>query len=411
MDPEWVRTRFPALAVDEGPAVAYLDNACTTLKPDVVVKAVMDYYTRFPVCGERSVHRMSNMVSVAVDEGRQALAKATQAQPEDVVFTKNATEAINLVASATDWRPGDVVLTSDKEHNSNFVPWVHLAKTRGVRHIAVPSAPDGGFDESTFHAALDEAGDRLRLASFVHVSNVDGVEFPAARIAKKVHENGGQLMLDVAQSAAHQAVGLARQGADFLALSLHKMMGPSGVGALVAQPEAWQGLGPYQLGGGTVSSSGADGFELLDRPQRYEAGLANYAGLVAVRAGLDFLHGLGFAIAAHDRKLNALATKALSGFEGVTVHGPPASRRSSILPFTIEGFDPHDVALFLDESSDVAVRSGAHCVHSYFQRRGLSGTVRASFHAYNTPEDVERLIEGVRELTAARRAQHVSRKS
>jgi cysteine desulfurase/selenocysteine lyase len=244
----------------------------------------------------------------------------------------------------------------------------------------------------------------LRLVSLVGVSNVDGVAFPIPAIARRVHEAGALLMLDAAQSAAHQHVTLQETGADLVALSLHKMLGPSGVGALVATSEAWDTLGPWQLGGGTVSASGPEGYDLLARPARYEAGLGNFAGLVAVAPALDYLSGIGFdAIAGHDRRLNDHATRLLADIPGVTVHGPAAAQRSSIVPFTVDGLDPHDVALYLDEAADVSVRSGAHCVHSYFARRGMTGTVRASFHAYNTTQDVDRMAEALTALVASMR--------
>jgi cysteine desulfurase/selenocysteine lyase len=236
----------------------------------------------------------------------------------------------------------------------------------------------------------------------VHVSNADGVALPVAKVAKAARAAGARVFVDAAQSAAHGPIGLDALGADFVAVSLHKMLGPSGVGALVGRPEAWDELGPFQLGGGTVVSSGPEGFELAPRPDRFEAGLSNFAGLVAVEAGLAYLTGLGWdGVAANDRRLNARATQGLQAIQGVRVIGPVASERTSIVPFVVDGLDPHDVAGYLDEAADVAVRSGAHCVHSYFARRGLTGTVRASLHAYNTPEDVDRMVAAVAQLAAS----------
>lgn len=411
MDPERVRRDFPFYTTADGPATAYLDNACTTLKPAAVVDAVAEYHARFPVCGERSVHRLSRRVTQAVEAGRQRLAEHTgAAASEDVVFTKNATEAINTVAHGLDWAPGDVVITTDKEHNSNFVPWLRLADTEGVDHRVVPTADDGAFDTDRFAEAVEQAGDRLRLASLTHVSNVDGAVVPVRDAARRVHDAGGLVLVDAAQSAAHGPCGLGELDADFVALSLHKMLGPSGVGALVATESAWEAVAPLMLGGGTVAQSGPAGYELAERPARFEAGLGNYAGLVAVEAGLDYLDGLGLeSVAAHDAKLNERATKALADVEGVRVLGPSWRDRTSILPFVVDGLDPLDVAVYLDERADVAVRAGAHCVHSYFERRGLTGSVRASFHTYNTADDVDRLTRAVSALADRLRTARASR--
>ncbi len=410
MDPKRVRDDFPSYTMADGAPTAYLDNACTTLKPAPVVDAVAEYHAKFPVCGERSVHRLSRRVTEAVEAGRSRLAAHMQAAPEDVVFTKNATEALNTVAQGLSWEPGDVVITTDKEHNSNFVPWLRLARTEQVVHRVVPTRDDGSFDLDAFSEAVEEAGDRLRLASLTHVSNVDGAVVSIRDAARRVHDAGGLLLVDAAQSAAHGPCGLRTLEADFVALSLHKMLGPSGVGALVATPDAWQTVSPLTLGGGTVSQSGPDGYELAERPARFEAGLGNYAGLVAVEAGLDYLAGLGLdAVAAHDARLNERATKALADIEGVQVLGPSWRDRTSIVPFVVDGLGPLDVAVYLDEHADVAVRAGAHCVHSYFERRGLTGSVRASFHAYNTPEEVDRMTEAVEALADGLRTARASR--
>lgn len=411
MNPERVRQDFPFYVEADGMPTAYLDNACTTLKPAAVVDAVAEYHAKYPVCGERSVHRLSRRVTQAVEAGRERLAAhAEAAAAEDVVFTKNATEALNTVAQGLGWARGDVVITTDKEHNSNFVPWLRLAQTHGVDHVVVPTRDDGSFDMDAFSAAVDEAGERLRLASLTHVSNVDGALVPVREAAQRVHDAGGLVLVDAAQSAAHGPCGLRHLEADFVALSLHKMLGPSGLGALVATPEAWQTLSPLTLGGGTVSRSAVDGYELAERPACFEAGLGNYAGLVAVEAGLDYLVGLGLdEVASHDARLNERATKALDAVGGVRILGPPWRDRTSIVPFVVDGLGPLDVAVYLDEQADVAVRAGAHCVHSYFERRGLAGSVRASFHAYNTADDVDRLTEAVATLADGLRTARASR--
>jgi cysteine desulfurase / selenocysteine lyase len=401
MDVERLRADFPVLSrtYPNGPLV-YLDNACSTLKPRPVIDAVRAYYEEYPVCGERSIHRLGHEVTHRVDEGRRRLARFLgAASPDEVVYTKNATEAINLVAHGIRWTRGDVVVTTDKEHNSNWVPWLHRRDTVGIDLRTFASRPDGTFDVASLERVLDAAGDRLRLVSVVHASNADGVVNPVEAIVEAAHDRGALVLVDAAQSAPHHPLDVRRLGADFVALSLHKMLGPSGVGVLWGRREALEALGPFQLGGGTVKKSGPASFEWQDLPNRFEAGLQNYAALAAVEPTIDYLEKAGLdRIETHERDLNEYATRRLTEIPRVTIHGPPAGARGGILPFSVGGLDSHDVAAFLDERRNVAIRSGAHCVHSYFVPRGLNGWARASFYLYNTRAEVDAFAETVGEL-------------
>lgn len=407
MDAERLRQDFPVIsrAFPNGPLV-YLDSACTSLKPRPVIEAVRSYYEERPVCGGRSVHRLGHEVTHLVDEARESMARFVHVRAaDDVVFTPNATAAIHLVAAGISWQKGDVVVTTDKEHNSNWLPWLSLRETRGVQVRTIPSAPDGRFDVAAMERVLDAAGDRLRLVSVVHTSNADGASVPVERVARAAHDRGARMLVDAAQSVPHRPVDVARLGVDYLAVSLHKMMGPSGLGALIGTAESLAALEPAILGGGTVQRSGVNDYELLAAPQRFEAGLQNYAALAAVPAALGYLSALGLdVVEAHERELNAYATRRLSDIGGVSIHGPPAAERGGILPFTIDGLGPHDVALYLDEARNVAVRSGAHCANPYFEARGLDGWVRASFYAYTTRADVDVLVDAVATLARTVRA-------
>lgn len=381
--------------------LVYLDNACSTLKPQPVIDAVTEYYQTLGVCAGRSVHSLGRQVTERVESGRQALARYLGARgPDQVAYTKNATESLNVVAYGLDWNRGDVVVTTDKEHNSNWLPWLDLRQRAGIQVRTIPSKADGGFDREAAVDVMDAAGDRLRLVSVAHVSNADGVEVPTAWLAAQAHERDALCLVDAAQSAPHKRLAVAQSGADFVAASVHKMMGPSGVGVLWASDEGWQRLRPLILGGGTVSRSDADGFERLPGAAGFEAGLQNYGSLVAVGPALEYLERLGpERVEAHANRLNVEATRRLAENVAVQVHGPEARQRAGVLPFTIAGLDPHTVSAFLDEHRNVAVRSGAHCVHAYFSRRGLDGWARASFYAYNSLEDVGALAEAVAELT------------
>lgn len=409
MDIERVRKAFPLLDQPAKDRPIYFDNACTSLKPQSVIDATVEYYRDTPVCGGRSVHRLGEAVSAKVDVARRRLQAFIGARSSDeIVFTKGATESINIVANGLGLERGDVVLTTDKEHNSNWIPWLQLQDRRGIHVVPVPSAPDGSFDEDAFARAVKKAGSKLRLVSMVHVSNADGAQVPARRVADLAHEHHARVLLDCAQSIPHEPIDVRPLGVDFVAASAHKMLGPSGLGFLWGTRDALEGLDPLIFGGGAVGSVTGDTYELHNVPDRLEAGLQNYAALAAFPAALDFLDRVGRDwIQSRDRMLNAHATKRLNEIDGVTIYGPSAAKRGSILPFNVDGLGPHDVALYLDQAKNVAVRSGAHCVNSYFDRQGIDGWVRASFYFYNRREEIDVFADAIEQLVAGIRSTSV----
>lgn len=391
-----LRRDFPLLARADAPV--YLDNACMTLKPTSVIDAVRRYYEETPFCAGRAVYEGSLAVEEAVERGRVALARFLHGAPASTVWTKNATEAVNLVAHAYPWRRGDVILTTDREHNSNLVPWQMLAR-RGVRHEVVPSSPDGTFDGDAWEARLAQ-GDAAFVAA-VHVSNLDGYETPARELVERAHDRNVPVLLDGAQAAAHQPVDLARLGADHYAVSLHKMLGPTGVGALLSAPSALAMLGPFMTGGDTVARTTYEHADLLDAPAKFEAGLQNYAGLAGVEAAVAYLARVGLdAIARHERALAAIAARELDGTKGLQLLGAPLGTRAGIVPFALDALDPHALAILLEDKHRMLVRSGDHCLHSWFNARGVPGAVRASFYLYNTEEEAHAFGAAVRELIA-----------
>ena len=402
MDIERVRKAFPLFDQPAKDRTIYFDNACTSLKPQSVIDATVEYYRDTPVCGGRSVHRLGETVSAKVDVARRRLQAFIGARsPDEIVFTKSATEAINLVANGLGLARGDVVITTDKEHNSNWIPWLRLRERRGITVLPVPSAPDGTFDEAAYARALKQAGTKLRLVSMLHVSNADGAQIPAKRVADLAHEHDARVLLDCAQSIPHEPIDVRQLGGDFIAASAHKMLGPSGLGFLWGTSEALDDLEPLVFGGGAVGTVNADTYDLHKVPMRFEAGLQNYAALAAFPAALDFLDRVGRDwIVSRDRMLNAHATKRLREIQGVTIYGPSAAKRGSILPFNVDGLGPHDVALYLDQAKNVAVRSGAHCVNSYFDRHGIDGWVRASFYFYNRREEIDVFADALEQLVA-----------
>ncbi len=393
------RSDFPALRRRRGRSpVHYLDSACMSLVPTPVLRAMEEYYRYYPGCAGRSLHRFSEEVSHRIEAAREGFARFLGTRdPASIVFVRNATEAINLVGRGLSLRRGDRVLVSDQEHNSNLVLWQRLRAERGVGLDVLALPDDGSFDLAALEAALARG---VTLVSLFHTSNLDGRSLPVREIVERAHAHGARVLLDGCQAAPHVPVDLARIGADFYALSAHKMLGPTGTGVLAAAPGALDGLAPLIVGGETVEWTTLTDHALRPPPHRFEAGLQNYAGVLGAHAALGYLEAAGRdTLAAHDRRLNERASAALRENDRVHVIGPaePAAR-PSILAFTLDGVDPNDAALFLDAGYGVLVRSGRHCVHSWYDRRGLTGNVRASFYLYNDATDVDALVRGVDEL-------------
>jgi len=394
-----VRADFPALRPTAGRRPpTYLDSACMSLVPTVVLEAMEAYYREFPGCAGRSVHRFSEEVERRYEGARGAFARFLgRSDPTGVVFLRNATEAINLVGEGLSWKAGDRVLVSDREHNSNLIVWQRLAAERGIRIEVLPLRDEGGFDADALEAGLARG---VRLVSLYHTSNLDGTTLPIAEITERAHDRGALVLFDGCQAAPHRKVELDRIGVDFYALSAHKMLGPTGTGVLAAAPGPLAGLRPLVLGGETVEWSTLESHALRPPPHRFEAGLQNYAGVIGAHAGIDYLARVGFeAVEAQQLAVNARVSAAFEDEPRIQRLGPADPReRSSVFAFSVDGVDPNDVAVFLDEGHDVLVRSGMHCVHSYYARRELPGNVRASFYLYNDRSDADRLITGLNEL-------------
>lgn len=399
MNPARFRRDFPALAPRDGRrAPSYLDSACMSLVPRSVLRAMEEYYSDFPGCGGRSLHRYAQQVSQRFEGARERFAGFFHAgDPRGVVFLRNATEAINLVGQGTAWKKGDRVLVSDQEHNSNLVVWQRLVRERGIHLDILPLSADGTFDGELLESHLKR---KVRLVSLFHTSNLDGRTLPLREIVEQAHDRGAQVLFDGCQAAPHRPIDFDRSGVDFYAISAHKMLGPTGTGVLLGRPEALMELRPLSLGGETVEWTTLTDHQLRGPPYCFEAGLQNYAGMIGAEAGLDYLEKVGWETVDEVQLAgNQMVTRELWDDPRVTVLGPADPRkRSSIFAFALEGIDPHDAALFLDQGWEVLVRSGMHCVHSFYERHGLPGNVRASFYFYNDRTDASRLARGVREL-------------
>ena len=386
-----IRKDFPILQKKlNGLPVIYLDNACQSLRPRQVIDKINEYYADFPACGDRSMHQLGKKVDESVDIARKSLQKFFNAKrSEEMIFTKNATESINIVANALSLQKGDVVITTDKEHNSNLIPW-QLLKEKGVKHEIVEF---GNVD-----ALNDKLTKNVKIVSMVHTSNLDGTSIDAREMIKASHDNGSLFLLDACQSAPHKNVDVRKLDVDFMAVSGHKMLGPSGIGLLYGKQDALAKLKPFIVGGSTVSESYYDSCEFEKPPHLFEPGLQNYAGIMGFGAAAEYLKKVGLDdISAHEVKLNQRITDFLA--DSVKLLGPknPADR-GSIFSFNVPGLEMHNVAIMLDEAANIMVRSGAHCCHSWFNAHKMLGSIRASMYLYNTEEECDIFIKELQKI-------------
>jgi cysteine desulfurase/selenocysteine lyase len=406
MDIQKIRLDFPVLSKKRnGKYPIYFDNACMTLKPRQVIAAMDEYYTEYPVCGGRSLYKMAKMVDEKVTGSREKFQKFLGAKrPEEIIFTRNTTEGLNLIANSLEFKKEDIVITTDREHNSNLIPWQVKAKKNGVRHVVVHSAHDNTFDIEKFEDIMSKSNN-VRLVSMVHTANLDGYTIPAREIIKIAHDHGALVMLDGAQSAPHKQVDVKSLDVDFFALSVHKMLGPTGMGVLYGKHHLLEELEPFIVGGDTVSDSTYESAKFLPPPEKFEAGLQNYAGIIGSAAAVDYIEKVGrLDIEKHEEKLNTIITEGIKDIPGLKIIGPqePGSR-AGIISFTVEfpkGGDAHDIAIVLDETANIAVRSGAFCVHSWFNYRKCQAAVRASLYLYNTGDEARKFIDSLRKTIA-----------
>ena len=391
LDVELIRADFPILArtVHDRPLV-YLDNAATTQKPEAVLAAVDRYYRLCNANVHRSIHTLGELSTEALELARQKVAQFISAPgPDCVAFTRNTTEAINLVAHG--WArprllPGDEILLSPMEHHSNLVPWQMVSRYTGARLRFFSLTPDGRLDL----ANLDEIlGPRTRLVALTHVSNVLGTVNPVTEMAAAAHRVGAVLLVDGAQSVPHFAVDFQALGADFLAFSGHKMLGPMGSGALVGRRERLEEMEPVLGGGEMIREVTLTGATWNDLPWKFEAGTPDVAAAVGLAAAVDYLVGVGLAeVDRYVQELTDHAAARLAGVPGLTLYGP--AQRVGVVSFNLGAVHPHDLATFLDQDG-IAIRAGHHCAQPLMRCLGVAATARASFYFYNTRAEVDAL--------------------
>jgi cysteine desulfurase/selenocysteine lyase len=390
-DLDAIRAQFPILAERvRGGRLAYLDNAATTQKPESVLRAMDGYYRHSNSNVHRAVHDLAERATAAYESARDRIAEFFGAAREEVVFTRGATEAINLVAYSflrPRLKPGDEILLTGMEHHSNIVPWQLVAAETGAKIVAAPVLDDGSLDLEGWRALLNE---RTRFVSAVHVSNTLGTVNPIETLIAEAHARGIPILIDGCQSIAHIKIDFHTLDADFFVCSAHKAYGPTGFGALLAKHEHLNAMPPWHGGGDMIRTVAFEGSTWNDPPYKFEAGTPDMAGAVGFAAALDWIEGFGIeAIAAHEHTLLLEATARLDAIKGLRIIGT-APGKSAIISFVMDGAHPQDIGTLLDQDG-VAVRTGHHCTMPLMSRFRIPATVRASFAAYNDDQDVDQL--------------------
>jgi cysteine desulfurase/selenocysteine lyase len=403
---DWTRIRndFPALKRKiNGHPVVYLDSACMALKPRQVIDAMNEYYEKYPACGGRSIHKFGEEASNAYSEARQKFAKFLNAHhPEECIWTRNATESLNIVASSVKLPKGSKIITTSLEHHSGSLPFVERAKRDGLKLEVVKAKADGTFDIEDWKQAIDG---NTSLISIVHSSNVTGTIAPMKEIVELAHDRNALVMSDDAQYAPHHPLDVQSLNVDFSAISVHKMCGPSGMGVLYGKLDHLESMNMFLVGGDTVRDvrfeNGKIIPEYLPPPEKFEAGLQNYAGAIGAGAAAEYLQSIGMhEIEKHERRLLGIALKHLLEMNHVHILGTDdITIKTGLVTFSIDTVpSAHDVATFLNDEYNVMVRSGWHCAGPFHYQMGIDpkkGTVRASFYLYNNIDDVNALIKAL----------------
>jgi len=397
-----IRKNFPifgrAGADAPAPDLVYLDSAATSLKPRAVIDAIRRYYEKYSANVHRGVYLWSEQASAEYEKARESIARLIgAARKEEIVFVRNATEALNLLAAS--WagiflREGEGILLSEMEHHANLVPWQEISRKKNLRLFFLPFDGEKGelaWEPDTFVRFLKERN--IRLISLVHISNVFGTINPIADIAALAHEAGATVIVDAAQSVPHIPVNVQELGADFAVFSGHKMLGPTGIGVLWGRYELLGKMPPYQTGGEMIQDVMLDRATYQDPPLRFEAGTPHIAGAIGLGAAVEYLESIGMEnIRNHEKDLLAYAREQLSIIPGMRILGPEdIEKRSGVIAFTIDGIHPHDVGSFLDEQG-IMIRVGDHCAKPLHKKLKIPASCRMSFYIYNTREDIDAAV-------------------
>ena len=404
LDAHRVRADFPIFEQTfHGKPLAFLDSAASSQKPRQVLDAMTEFYETSYANVHRGVYALAERATEGLELAREkvrALLDAPSAR--EVIFVRNATEGINLVAYAwgmSNLGPGDLVVVTELEHHSNFVPWQYVAKRTGAGFRMLPLDENGELRVDELDAIT--RGGAVKVVATGVVSNSLGTVNPVQRLSAWAHEHGAIMVADAAQAAPHMTVDVQELGCDFVAISAHKMCGPSGVGALWGKAELLEAMEPFLTGGHMIRAVGVEETTWGELPHKFEAGTAPIAEAVGFGAAIDYLSAIGFdAIEAYEHELSAYALDLLGELPWVTTYGPPADRRAGIVSFNVDGVHPHDVAQVLDFEG-VAIRAGHHCCQPLMRKLGVAATNRASFYVYTIPEEIDRLVAGLHRVRKA----------
>lgn len=398
LDAARIRADFPILAREVRPGVplVYLDSTASSQKPAQVIEAVANFYRRSNANIHRGIHTLAEEATAMYEGARQKAAKFISApSARQLIFTRNATEAINLVAFSwgrANLNPGDVVILTEMEHHANLVPWQMLAAEKGLQLEFIPVTGDGLLEMDEYRRLLEL---EPKLVSFAHMSNVLGTINPAVDIIELAHQAGAVTLVDAAQSVPHFGVNVQELGADFLVFSSHKMCGPTGIGVLYGRKDLLESMPPFLGGGDMIKRVQLRSFAPAEIPSKFEAGTPSIAEAVGLGAAVDYLSSIGMdRIAAHETEMTEYALERLEEIPGVKVFGPPAAKKGGVMSFTLDGIHPHDISQILDEYG-IAIRAGHHCAMPLHEKFNLPATARASFYLYNIPEEVDRLVEAL----------------
>ncbi len=396
---EEIRQDFPILKRQvHGKSLVYLDSTASSQKPNAVIEAMSHYYQSYNANVHRGVYQISEEATLAMDKARLKIAHFINArQSKQIIFTRNTTESINLVAYSwgnANIHAGDLIILTEMEHHSNLVPWQLLAQRTNARLEFVPVTDDGLLDLHVYHQLLQQ---HPKLVAFTHVSNVLGTINPAQEMIAQAHDAGAITLIDAAQSVPHIPVDVQALDADFLCFSSHKMLGPTGIGVLYGKRALLEEMPPFISGGDMIRTVGLRSSTWNDLPWKFEGGTPAIAEAVGFGAAIDYLNAIGMdVVQRHEREITTYALQKLSSVPELTIYGPRSTDgRGGVISFTLGDIHPHDLASILDQECGVAIRAGHHCAQPLMERYNLAATARASFYIYTLKEEVDILVQGL----------------
>jgi cysteine desulfurase/selenocysteine lyase len=393
-----IRNDFPILARQvHGKPLVYLDSASSSQKPRAVIEAMSTYYETYHANVHRGVYEISEEATARMEKARVKVARFINARrSKQVIFTRNTTESINLVAYSwgnTNITAGDLIVLTEMEHHSNLVPWQLLAQRTGARLEFVPVTGEGLLNLDVYEQLLQQ---QPKLVAFTHMSNVLGTINPAQQMIARAHSAGAVVLLDAAQSVPHQHVDVQALDVDFLCFSSHKMLGPTGIGVLYGKRDLLEAMPPFMGGGSMIRKVELRESTWDDLPWKFEAGTPAIAEAIGLGAAVDYLNSLGMEnVMQHEKEITVYALAQLQAVPGLTIYGPDVTKRGGVISFTLADIHPHDLASILDQEMGVAIRAGHHCAQPLMERFNLAATARASFYVYTVREDIDALVRGL----------------